>query len=168
MLLALFNLENKALFSLLIHIDMKIRQKGFTLIELLVVIAVIGILSVVVLASLGTARNKAKDAVIQSQMKSLQVQAELYYAANSNSYGTAGSTCSTAGSLFVDTDVARLITRIEADNGSASMACNNTTTAWAVSTALPSSPSNTFMCVDSTGASNVTSSAPTITDQECD
>ncbi len=58
-------------------------QKGFTLIELLVVIAIIGILSSVVLASMNTARKKARDARRQSDLKSLQLALESYYDTNS-------------------------------------------------------------------------------------
>ncbi|HEY0980462.1 MAG TPA: type II secretion system protein [Candidatus Paceibacterota bacterium] len=52
---------------------------GFTLIELLVVIAVIGILASVILASLNSARGKAKDAKKVSELRSLSTALQMYY-----------------------------------------------------------------------------------------
>jgi prepilin-type N-terminal cleavage/methylation domain-containing protein len=54
------------------------RNSGFTLIELLVVIAIIGLLSSVVLASLNTARAKARDAQRESNLIEIQQAVELY------------------------------------------------------------------------------------------
>ena len=55
---------------------------GFTLIELLVVISIIGVLSSVVLASLNSARTKARDASRTSSIRQVQLAIEMYYDAN--------------------------------------------------------------------------------------
>lgn len=73
---------------------------GFTLIELLVVIAIIGILSSVVLASLNTARAKARDARRLSDLKQIQAALAMYYSDN-GAYPSAASwrgNCSGRGS----------------------------------------------------------------------
>jgi prepilin-type N-terminal cleavage/methylation domain-containing protein len=58
-------------------------SRAFTLIELLVVIAIISILSSVVLANLGSARQKGRDGKRVSDLKQVQLTLELYYDANS-------------------------------------------------------------------------------------
>ena len=62
------------------------RSRGFTLIELLVVIAIIGILSSVVLASLNSARSKARDAQRLSDIRQVQLALELYADSNGGAY----------------------------------------------------------------------------------
>lgn len=60
--------------------------RGFTLIELLVVIAIIGMLSSIVLASLNTARAKARDAKRASDMHQVANALELYASSNNGLY----------------------------------------------------------------------------------
>jgi len=86
-------------------------SRAFTLIELLVVIAIIGLLSSVVLASLDTARGKARDAKRISDMHELQTALELYYNdhgayPSSNNNGSGGWEVSGLESDFISALVA--------------------------------------------------------------
>ena len=60
----------------------KTNKSGFTLIELLVVIAIIGLLSSVVLASLNTARSKARDVKRKEDLVELRSALQMYYSDN--------------------------------------------------------------------------------------
>ena len=57
-------------------------KKGFTLIELLVVIAIIGLLSSIVLASLSSAREKARDTTRKSDLRSIATALHLWESDN--------------------------------------------------------------------------------------
>lgn len=55
-------------------------QRGFTLIELLVVISIIGLLASVVLASISSARDKARVAQTVTDLKEIKKVIDLYFA----------------------------------------------------------------------------------------
>lgn len=69
------------------------RKHGFTLIELLVVIAIIGLLASTVLASLSTARAKARDIARLSEARELMKALEIYRTKN-GSYPCSGTAMS--------------------------------------------------------------------------
>ena len=58
--------------------------KGFTLIELIIVVAIIGVLSAIVLVSLGTANTKGRDSRRVSDLKEIQTALGLYYSEYQN------------------------------------------------------------------------------------
>lgn len=103
-------------------------------------IAILGILSSVVLASLNSARGKARDARVKSTLMSIRIQAELYYDFNSDSYT---GVCS-------DVDVKDFLSS-ESKNPSKEYICNDNASNWAASIPLESGKS---FCVDGAGNTN--------------
>lgn len=67
-------------------------ERGFTLIELLVVIAIIGILSSVILASLNTARARARDTQRIQSLTQIRNAISLYMLDNNGTYPPTGNT----------------------------------------------------------------------------
>lgn len=150
---------------------MKKYNKGFTLIELLVVIAIIGILSSVVLVSLGTARSKGSDAAIKSDLSGVRSQAEVYASDNGNTYGgklaTAGVCPTAAGTMFYDDVTIRNAishAKTQGPGGAGLNACqtdnpaSGNATKWAIVSQLRAD-TKTAWCVDSTGKSKQVSDA---------
>lgn len=135
-------------------------KRGFTLIELLVVIAIIGILSSVVLASLNTARSKGTDAKIQSEMRSVAVNAEIYYDNHAGKYqataGTAATTCTAASTMFSETspNIVQIMTDLIAIPGTMTCGVTSTGDAYAITHVLTATTSK--FCVDSTGKALIT------------
>jgi general secretion pathway protein G len=107
------------------------RNKGFTLIELLVVIAIIGFLSSVVLASLNTARAKARDSRRIQDIVQLRTALEMYYNANGsypspNPYiwgGVSTDPCGSNSTNYINGLVPTYIPKLPVDPGPAG-SCN--------------------------------------------
>jgi len=144
----------------------KNRSQGFTLIELLVVIAIIGILSAVVLASLSTARSKGNDAAVQSDLSTIQTQAEIYYGGTgANSYGVtqawvvAGGCVTTNANLFSDANIKAALAGADSANGTGLIGCASVASPSSYVVAAALTTSTSYQCVDSTGKAETVAAA---------
>jgi prepilin-type N-terminal cleavage/methylation domain-containing protein len=131
-------------------------QSGFTLIELLVVIAIIAILSAIIILDLNSARGKAVNARVESEMSDLGAQMELYYDDNGGyipSNQTSVVDCTTGADPFSGTstdDATNLIDGIAKDVGAGNMTCYANAQSWSV---FVNVPGGLVWCSDSNGDS---------------
>lgn len=132
--------------------------RGFTLIELLVVIAIIGLLSSVVLAALSTARKKASDAAIQANLKTIQIQAQIYY--DDHSYYaplSASPRAGCSGNVFNGRTITAALAaaRTQTIGGFVWCSISSSGKKYVVVAELASTPSK-YWCTDSSSISTIT------------
>lgn len=119
-------------------------NRGFTLIELLVVVAIIGILSSVVLVSLNTARDRAKDSSIQAELAQMRSEAELLATDDGNYTNVCTAQTGDANPYkFYES-------ALETFGGTGSEECNADSNGWAAW--VPTVTDNTAVyCADASG-----------------
>lgn len=143
---------------------MNTRSRGFTLIELLVVIAIIGVLSSVVLASLNTARTRAKDAAVKTGVRQFVTLLQLEYTDTGSYAGLQGygwdytaANCNDSFTGTYATNARQICTNIVENAGAMYSGTNiDNHTLFSVFAPLPGSATQGYyFCMGSSGAVSV-------------
>lgn len=151
---------------------MRTHTRGFTLIELLVVIAIIGVLSSVVLASLNSARMRARDAAVKTGVRQLVTLMQLEYT-ETGSYAnlqagwdyTAANCNDSYGGNYA-ANARTICTNIVSNNGSLYTGNNvSLSTNFSIMGLLPST--NRYYCVGSSGRTSDMETSSTWTSPGC-
>lgn len=139
---------------------MRTQTRGFTLIELLVVIAIIGVLSSVVLASLNSARTRARDAAIKTGIKQFVTLLQLEYSdtgsytALQSGWDYTAAECNNSFSGTYAANARQICTNIVSNSGAIYTGTNiNNATMFSVFAPLPGSAAQGYyFCMGSSGA----------------
>ncbi|MDD2657568.1 MAG: RDD family protein [Candidatus Pacebacteria bacterium] len=107
-------------------------------------LVIIGLMATIVFASLNVARMKGYDAMVESQLSTVQIQAVLYHGGIGN--GSYLGYCNSPGALTALADASRAGT---VDNLATSYVCNDSKDEWAASVPLRTTAS--YECAASTG-----------------
>jgi len=139
-------------------------RRGFTLIELLVVIAIIGVLSSVVLASLNTARTKARDAAVKTGVRQFATLMQLEYS-DTGSYAAlqgygwdyTAANCNDSFSGNYAVNARQICANIVENAGAMYVGTNiNNSTMFSIFAPLPGSAAQGYYyCIGSSGAVSV-------------
>jgi prepilin-type N-terminal cleavage/methylation domain-containing protein len=125
---------------------LSLKRDGFTLIELLVVISIISLLSTVVLSSLKTARSKAVDTAIKTELINLRSQGAIYHALPAGYTGLCTDGVVQKALTFAASSTNSNI-QINTTGGLNLVTCNSTTNGFAIQAPFKTDPSK-FFCVD--------------------
>jgi len=143
------------------------KKKAFTLIELLVVIAVIGMLSSIVLVSLGPARKKSRDARRQADARQVSTAMEMCY--DDTACNARESYIDTAAGNAANTPIGTYLTvpTDPSNTGSQVYKWTNGTTQYYCFYVQLESVANTWFCASNKGVKEKTQATYTPINTDC-